>query len=825
MRNIFSYKLIAPVTLLLLGVFFVPVVSHAQINAQGLGALLLQCAKVTRANQVEGPSSMGFASDAERSVAIKSQDEAKQLKKEACEDAIAKYTMGELLRKMTQETLNWINNGFKGDPTFVQNPQAYFQSIANEQISSLTSLVQFDAEAYPFGRDAARSIITTELGGYFENRARYTLNNYIPTGNVDDFRADFAIGGWDAFLAQGFQIQNNPGGFAILTAQEKAERTRGQADLNSEIRLAQQKLLQNNGFLNLERCVRSKAGGEYIPPEIVDGVQLEESYYEAQAQVQRALGNEAAAMALLQHVCQDWVTETPGTVISHALNKVTIDIPADQSIFADEINESLNVVFAALLNQMFQNGITSLEENTNNAQQGLNEVFSLGSIGLGDLLFDPAGSLSSGLSQFGEGFNENENFFGGSGSNLQNIETAQGQLQNWSSAGEQFDIFNQLPYIIYLQERFLGDPNGNLAELPTSIDEEGNETVTINQTTGEPFEDPAPGFNGVIENRYLLNQTILALEELDVCIPGPNPTYKQKLARTLANAERKILDEQEVVLGVFGALDPLDLTSAETKVTENAQKAIRRLKEAGDQFMELIDNKYNWQIPGNMPSITPAANDEIIKIDRYLDTIAQNEERARQIRTNLVALRYILQQIEELQQNAPNLPEEALEAQGRALVQAFYQTAPNAVTEEDIQNLQSASLLAAGNISYIDELTSLCEQEKMDSTYTGQTRFQWYRSRITGQILGSNSYAGNPNNVNGNDAGGFLYNPQPILEYGQNEFAVVIEQVAGILGGRLSGYTVIQTLSSSNIIEPDFGPGTQWYESFLGDQYPGDKLQ
>jgi len=801
-------------SLFLFGFLIIPSVGHAQINAQGIGGLLIQCAKVTSANQEDfGPST---DSAEQRAVKTTENNAKKLVKKEACSDAIAKYTMGELLKKMSQEAVNWINGGFRGDPAFVQNPEAYFQSIATQQLSSLTSLLQFNAEDLPFGRESARSIILSEISGSFENRARFTLNNYIPTGNLADFQADFRIGGWDAFLHQAFDTQNNPGGFAILATQEKERRLAGRNDLQSEIQLASKELQQNSGFLSLKKCVESKANGEYIPPEEEGGVLVSEAQYESRAAYELYENDDMAAAAEnLSHVCKTWENQTPGTVIAHALNKTIIDIPIEQSVIADELNESLNVVFSALLNQVFKNGVKSLENTQDWAQEGLNSV-NIGSIGLGDLLMDPVGTLGA---EFGGG---DQDYFGGNGLNISDFETAQGDLLGWSQQGENFDIFNQLPYIIYLQERFIGSPNGVIPELP--VDPETGE-VGIDQSTGEPFVDPTPGFNGVIQQTAMLNESILNLEQLDVCIPGPSPMYKRYLGEALKHWEGEIMKAQEQMLNVFGIFDPGGITAG--TVQDNTQKGIQRLRGAADQYMELIDTKYNWLTPGNMPSITPAANNEIAKIDQYMATIAKNSQISQEVSSQLVSLEYLLQKIEELKVNAPNMPVEVVKAQGDALVQAFYESAPSAVTAEDIVKLQSSAILAEANNLKVQTYAQQCLDENLSQDYSGQTRFQWYRSRTNPSIvLGSSSRPTNPNNVPSSpvppgDSGNFLYNPQPILEYGQHEAGVIIAQIMGIMQGKISGYTVLQTLTNEGVLPPDFSPGTQWFETLLGWSYPG----
>lgn len=820
MKKVFTKKLnLMLIASFLVALFVFPKISHAQINAQGIGGLLIQCVKVTSANKDDFGSSMDTA--AQRAVTTADNNSKKLLKKEACGDAIAKYAMGELLKSMTQEALNWINNGFRGDPAFIQNPAAYFQSIATQQLSSLTSMLQFNVDL-PFGRDAARNIILSEIGNTLEQRARYTLNNYIPTGNAADFHADFKVGGWDAFIAQGFHMGNNPGGFAILADQEKERRLAGRSDLQSEIQLASKELQQNGGFLNLKRCVESKANGEYIPPEEEGGVLVTEAQYESRAAYELYDNDDMAASAEnLSHVCKTWVTETPGTLISHALEKTIIDIPIEQSIMADELNESLNVVFSALLNQVFKNGVSSLENAQSWAQEGMNNV-NLGSIGLGDLLMNPGEALGGALGGLGGGESE---YFGGIGVNAADLETAQGDLLGWSEQGENFDIFNQLPYIIYLQERFIGSQDGVIPDLP--IDPDTGE-VGIDQGTGEAFVDPIPGFNGVIQQTTMISTAVQALEQLDVCIPGPSPMYKKKANEAVNHYIAEIDLYAQKTMNIAGLLDPSGVVNG--TMQDNRDKSVRRLKAASVEYMGRIDAKYNWLTVGNMPVITPVANNEIGKIDLYMDLMAKNETVRREVKDSLVGLNYLWAKILELQANAPNMPIEVVVEQGDALVEAFYEVAPNAVTAEELQKLRSAATIAKGGILYTNSLADQCLEEKTSSDYYGQTRFQWYTSRITGDVLGSQSYPGNPNNDQNSpnppgDNGNFLAN-EPNLDYGQGEFGVILNQaMLQFLIGKLPGYIVLQTLAGQGIVPQPFSPGTMWMETVLGWSYPGNNIQ
>lgn len=790
-------------TMLVLSVFVLsPHTVSAQVNAQGLGGVLFQC--TGSSNKISGL--LNSASGRSVDTNDKATEDVKQ--KESCQDAIARYAISELLAKLTQQTLNWINSGFKGNPSFIQNPQAYFQSIATQEINQLTSLIQFNTEAYPFGRDTARSIILSEVGGAFATRAQYTLNNYVPTGNAADFQADFRVGGWNAFFQQAFQPQNNPVGFSLLASQEKARATAGRASLQSNIQIAQQELLQNGGFLNLKKCEASQSdtGAEYVSPESVNnGVFTEADYIAIANDPNRSESEQAEAKT---HICKTWVTETPGSLISHALNKTVIDIPADQAIAADEINESLNVVFTALMNQVFQNGVRSLENTEALAQDGLNQV-QLGSIGLGDLLLDPTSVIGGGLSQATD-------FFGGIGENISNVETAQGNLVNWSEQGGQFDIYNQLPYIIYIHKRYAGgdDWDGNGQPDTPIILPEG-----VDSTTGESFYDPAPGFNGILAQNNALTQVILELEKLDMCIPGPRVGWEQyvqqRIQATAQEIYQKAGDVDDLGTAISNILDPTGTIggTASGQVQEHAQKAVQSLQNATEQYVALVADKYKITL-NNMPLITPVANVEIRKIQQYVDRIAENTEKRNNLLAIIAGLEYIQDKIDELINlaNTGNLTPEEAELQGGILIDTFYSTVGEMITADDLRELQSFATTATAQIGYIQNLVTICKNQKLDPSYTGQTRGQYYTS-ISGQQLATTP-----------DDRGYLLGSSVQLDWGQGDAGTVIATILGSATGNLSGPQVLDTLKNkiSNLQGQNWVANSMYIENIIwpgGERY------
>ncbi len=782
------YKTKITLLLIILSILIFPTITRAQINAQGIGALIIQCATATAANQEEGASSMSTVE--QRRVATTENNAKKLAKKEACSDAIAKYTMGQLLSKLTQETLNWINGGFKGNPSYLQNPEAYLKSIANQERTQLLSLLGNDPVNFPYGRAAMQAMVNRELNkGFsgFAQRAKYTLNSYVPTGNAADFHRDFRIGGWDAFFAQSFQQQNNPVGFALLASEEEARRTAGD-DLN-KLQLAQKELDQNSGFLNNKLCSESyHPSGEYEPPETTnDGIFTEADWIAIANDPNRT---EAERIDAKRHICKTWVTKTPGTLIAHALNKTVIDVPLDQTIFADEINESLNTVFAALLTQTFQNGTKTLQGGIASLQEEANS-FSLGSIGLGDILFDPGSAIGQGLSGA-------STYFGGIGENTENIQTTQGSLTGWLNQGQEFDIYNQLPYIIYLQKKYIGDPS---AVLPQGID----------QDTGQPFIDPTPGFNGVLSQNQALRNSIIQSELLDVCIPGPNPTFEQKIFEKIQSGEEDIRETLATSTQVASFLSPSG--SVVGKMTEASEQAIQLLYKVGKELTQKIKDKYRTDQLGNMPTVTNTAYKELVKIDKYQNIILENQEKVEEIQTLLRNLEYLQTRINSLRDQVESgvVSPEVASTEASVLVNTFYEVAPDAIKAEDLIELRSVAEVALGNIAYINTLTDACWEERNDPGYTGEINQVPYSSISGNTLYGIGS---------GNTA--HFLSPGVTLDYG-TDFGSILNQITfistGGIAGSLSTFTILQTLDWFGSGDFDgFNVNSNWFEDWTNIQ-------
>jgi hypothetical protein len=52
--------------------------------------------------------------------------------KEFVLDGLLNVLVKQVIRQMTQSVVNWINSGFEGSPSFLQNPGAFFLDVADQ---------------------------------------------------------------------------------------------------------------------------------------------------------------------------------------------------------------------------------------------------------------------------------------------------------------------------------------------------------------------------------------------------------------------------------------------------------------------------------------------------------------------------------------------------------------------------------------------------------------------------------------------------------------------------------------------------------------------
>ncbi len=558
--------------------------------------------------------------------------------KESCLDAIA-YTAAKIvLAKITESTLNWINTGFAGSPTFVQNPGTFFQSIADEQVSTFTAQIAFDPNNFPFGRITAQNIIGSiqKQLDYNAKVSSGNLLNYDNNPNIpyaqrfDNFTNDFLYGGgWDGYLAVTQITQANPFDSYIQSVNQIGPVVNAAKQQANPITQVTAELQQSGGFLTLKKCTKPSG---YEPPSADTSFTLEQ----AQAQSQNDPSDPDTIDALLWlsvHVCEHWETQTPGTAIAQQMN-ISLGQSQRQLELADELNESISAVFDALIKQLFNKGVASLSGETS-------------------------------------GGGSNVNVMGGFGNNTGNTTITSGGSSSgnngtqWYQQNQTFDLKEALAPGGLIDDQdclVLYDANGNILNHDASgetINPASPTNTDCNQGLAVVQESYA---NALRAESLKLQHAILWINYADYCVPGPRPDWYQNAAQNVSSLQQRFSDIAQKTDEDKRANDSyMELkyftgfaaNYADTVNLENPNHAFNAIwqtlrsttiDEQPEGYKEFIEQRYSTA-NAHYPLISLLINQEYAKKARYQSIIESNLAAAAEAQTMSLRLANLYQNI------------------------------------------------------------------------------------------------------------------------------------------------------------------------------------
>ncbi len=245
-------------------------------------------------------------------------------------DCITRGLARVALQQITASVVNWINSGFNGSPTFVQNYQQFFENVANQAASAYIQGSSLSFLCSPF----ALQIKIAVAQSYANQTAAPSCTVTQVSNNINNFmNGDFSAGGWPALVSFTTVPTNNPFG-AYMYAQ---------AGLQSTVLNAQQQAQQNispEGFINIQQVTNcpvqsdnGKAGTTNV-----------------------ALSSTANVSCPVGCTCQ---TTTPGHVIAASLDKA-LGTPTDQLNAAQDFDQIVSALMQQLLTKALQGGVSNL---------------------------------------------------------------------------------------------------------------------------------------------------------------------------------------------------------------------------------------------------------------------------------------------------------------------------------------------------------------------------------------------------------------------------------------------------------------------------------
>lgn len=184
-------------------------------------------------------------------------------------DAVAWCVINAMIEYIANATIAWANSGFNGNPAFIQNPERFFQDLADYQAGSIIRDIAYGATGVnvcqPFRVTIAVGLAQT-YGGSGQNalNAAYgrmscklsdiTQNNFFQGVNVTTTGGGAGGGaqtgriGWNDWASVTQVDSNNPHGAYIMANEALyAGVSNKQNELRFEVGL-------NNGWLNFKKC-------------------------------------------------------------------------------------------------------------------------------------------------------------------------------------------------------------------------------------------------------------------------------------------------------------------------------------------------------------------------------------------------------------------------------------------------------------------------------------------------------------------------------------------------------------------------------------------
>lgn len=471
------------------------------------------------------------------------------------------------LQEITKSTVNWINSGFHGAPLFLENSDSFFEDIVKSEIRKTVDMYGYDSIRYPFGKAFAINTINA-YRSKLENNAAYSLSKVMTDpAQLYNYQNNFNAGGWNAFLVNTQYPQNNYLGFQMMANEQLALKVTVSPTANNPITKIKETLQQGMGFLSPQICTTNpdynNGINEFQRPSFKPSQKYDESFCqfnidgkptdEERARCdtynidyQNGVATEKQNFNEKNTCPGGLVATTPGAVVSNQIT-TALNIPANSTLQAMGLGNSLSTIFDTLLNKFIGDGLNSLTSSKNT--RPTDDGWSYNGLTLGS--------------------------------------PSEGNDSSWDSGPDEEIIL----------DKFKKELSGKT--IVTTIKADGTEEITEEiGNTGNGTYIPGDIANTEIEiillsqlpskidNRNPLTPGIVQLaKNLDQCVPGPDKGWETRL-----NKERDFMN------GRFGLKKGQGDDLLKVRAGDEGMK---ELKFAVDAFKNWVVTKVIGELPGS----------------------------------------------------------------------------------------------------------------------------------------------------------------------------------------------------------------------------------
>lgn len=285
--------------------------------------------------------------------------------KEFILDGVANFAAKMVIQRLTAQTVNWINSGFRGNPAYVENPGQFFLNVGDNVASNFINSTNLSALCTPFNAKVRLALVKNYIN---EDRQNYACTIGGIVDNYENFTNDFTQGGWDGWFSVTQNDTNNP-----LGSYNKA-RNQLNVQIAGKNRDLSDQLNRGMGFLSFKKCKtweNATSNNTSGPIAVDESGQSYDPSGESEGEIRNG------------KVCTKSEVVTPGSVIAGQLNK-SLGSTFDGLVGADEINEIIGALMQQLVTKVASsigNGLRGASESTSGQASLIQQINTAGQEG------------------------------------------------------------------------------------------------------------------------------------------------------------------------------------------------------------------------------------------------------------------------------------------------------------------------------------------------------------------------------------------------------------------------------------------------------------
>ena len=626
-----------------------------------------------------------------------------------------------ILQKITQNTINWINNGFHGNPLYLENPKSFFKDIAKYEIKTLVDEIGYNRLKYPFGQDYALNVIASYKRPAADNE-QYTLSKVINDPYLlERFRNDFNVGGWNGFLINTQYPQNNYLGFQMIETEKLARKLAGTTFTATQ--KVQDTLQKGMGFLSPQMCPpdrnpnynngknefqKPSFKSKTPPPDLEDCLRI----YESNPEEEQAC-NSRNADAISSYDGQvavergEWgktntcpgglVDTTPGSVVANQINNA-FSSKFRSSELAGALGNSISSILDTFLAHFLDKGLNALSSNTNPPPDNPDTW---------DYLGNTLGSPTDANSRFGSGPDKPiiiADFKKQIDGHTDRVAVVGETIQD----ADGNDIIAQGGEIISEIGGSISDPN----YIPGDIANTEKELKLIyndDQNPENPDQDLGPGIT------QMMGTIWPKVRELDLCVPGPDLGWQSRILDEVDRNSKKLQEEASADDG---------------EKSFQAGSVLKELQFTIGYFKDWISNKMLTELPKSV--IFMDAVEEIETLYQESDELTDAKRLKTQALARLEAIKEVLDTINT--QPEPGSDDEKTIIQMKKQYDA---TRDEIASPASVDNRRNELNVAKEKYKKLDKLIPECKTERVAKGWTANPtgRSSTYLDKGTEQNL------------------------------------------------------------------------------------------